>query len=448
MSYLCTDFLFLPAVNQKKLRPPCAVFNFYFFAMTYAETLHYLYAQSPDFQEAGRIAYKPGLGNALLLDERFGRPHRHFTSVHVAGTNGKGSTSHMLAAVLQSAGYRVGLYTSPHLCDFRERIKVNGAEIPEQHVVRFARQHREAVERIRASFFELTMMMAFDFFAQEKVDAAVVEVGLGGRLDSTNVITPALSIITNVGLDHTDLLGDTLEKIAREKAGIVKPGVPVVVGEYQPEVAHVFEQKAAECRAPLAFASRLRSRADTAAYPLDLHGDYQQRNLCTVLAALDSLRERGVFAFSQKNMEDGLRTAAALTGLRGRWEQLGDRPRVICDTAHNVHGLQQTMAQLAHTACGQLHIVFGMVADKDVNGAAALLTRSARYYFTQASTPRALPADTLADRCRAVGLQGEAYPTVALALRTAKKSAAPNDLIYVGGSTFVVADALTAYANG
>ncbi|MDR0566478.1 MAG: bifunctional folylpolyglutamate synthase/dihydrofolate synthase [Prevotellaceae bacterium] len=415
--------------------------------MTYAETLQYLYAQAPDFQEAGKRAYKPGLGNTLLLDEYFGHPHRRFTSIHVAGTNGKGSTSHLLAAVLQRAGYRVGLYTSPHLNDFRERIKVNGAEIPEQHVVDFAEKHKATVERIRASFFELTMMMAFDFFAQAKVDAAVVEVGLGGRLDSTNVITPALSIITNVGLDHTELLGDTLEKIAREKAGVIKPGVPVVVGEHQPEVARVFEQTAAERQAPLAFANRLRSAADTKKYALDLHGEYQQRNLCTALAALDCLRERGVFSFSQKNIEDGLRTAAALTGLRGRWEQLCDRPKIICDTAHNPHGLQQTMAQLARTPCGQLHIVFGMAADKDIDGAAALLPRNARCYFTQASTPRALPARALADRCRAAGLQGEAYPTVAQALQAAKASAAANDLIYVGGSTFVVADALKAYAT-
>jgi dihydrofolate synthase/folylpolyglutamate synthase len=415
--------------------------------MTYAETLQYLYAQSPDFQEAGKCAYKPGLDNTLRLDERLGHPHRRFTSIHVAGTNGKGSTSHMLAAVLQNAGYRVGLYTSPHLNDFRERIKVNGSEIPEQRVVEFAEKHKATVESIHPSFFELTMMMAFDFFAQENVNAAVIEVGLGGRLDSTNVITPALSVITNIGLDHTDLLGDTLEKIAREKAGIIKPGVPVVVGEYQQEIAHVFEQKAAECGSPLVFASRQHSVADTAKYELDLHGDYQQRNLCTVLSALDCLRERGIFSFSQKNIEDGLRTAAATTGLRGRWEQLCDNPKIICDTAHNVHGLQQTMAQLAHTPCEQLHIVFGMVADKDITGAIALLPRNARYYFTQASIPRALPAGTLADKCRTAGLQGEEYPTVAQALRAAKTSAAANDLVYVGGSTFIVADALKAYTS-
>jgi dihydrofolate synthase/folylpolyglutamate synthase len=415
--------------------------------MTYAETLQYLYAQSPDFQEVGKRAYKPGLDNTLRLDERLGYPHRRFTSVHVAGTNGKGSTSHMLAAVLQNAGYRVGLYTSPHLNDFRERIKVNGGEIPEQRVVDFAEKHRDTVERLHASFFELTMMMAFDFFAQEKVEAAIVEVGLGGRLDSTNVITPALSVITNIGLDHTDLLGDTLEKIAREKAGIIKPEIPVVVGEYQPEVAHVFEQRAAERRAPLVFASRQRSGGEAANYALDLHGDYQQRNLCTALAALDCLRERGVFSFSQKNIEDGLRTAAAVTGLRGRWEQLCDKPKIICDTAHNVHGLQQAMAQLAHTAYEQLHIVFGMVADKDISGAAALLPRNARCYFTQAAIPRAMPVHALAGECRAAGLQGEAYPTVAQALHAAKARAAANDLIYVGGSTFVVAEALKACAT-
>jgi dihydrofolate synthase/folylpolyglutamate synthase len=422
--------------------------SFYFFlGMTYAEALQYLYSQTPDFQKVGKLAYKPGLGNTLLLDEHFGHPHRRFASVHVAGTNGKGSTSHMLAAVLQSAGYKVGLYTSPHLNDFRERIKVNGIEIPEQRVVDFVEQHRAAVERIRPSFFELTMMMAFDFFAQEKVEAAIVEVGLGGRLDSTNVITPALSIITNIGLDHTDLLGDTPEKIAREKAGIIKPGVPVVVGEYQPEVAHVLEQKAAGCGAPLTFASRQYSCRDAARYKLDLHGSYQQRNLCTALAAIECLRQRSVFSLSQKNIEDGLRTAAAATGLRGRWQQLCGAPKIICDTAHNPHGLQQTMAQLAREEYGRLHIVFGMVAGKDIDSAAALLPRSALYYFTQASVPRAMPADAVAGTCRTAGLQGEAYPTVAQAMLAAVKNAAANDCIYVGGSTFVVADALEAYAN-
>ncbi|MDR1021755.1 MAG: bifunctional folylpolyglutamate synthase/dihydrofolate synthase [Prevotellaceae bacterium] len=415
--------------------------------MAYAEALRYLYAQTPDFQRTGKAAYKPGLGNTLLMDEYFGHPHRRFTSIHVAGTNGKGSTSHMLAAALQSAGYKVGLYTSPHLNDFRERIKVNGAEIPAQRVASFVEKRRAAVERIHPSFFELTMMMAFDFFAQEKVEVAVVEVGLGGRLDSTNVITPALSVITNIGLDHTDLLGDTLEKIAREKAGIIKPEVPVVVGEYQPEVAHIFEQKAAACSAPLVFASRRYSRRDTAGYELDLHGSYQQRNLCTALAALECLRQRGVFSFSKKNIEDGLRTAAAATGLRGRWQQLRSAPKIICDTAHNAHGLQQTMAQLAGEKYGQLHIVFGMVADKDVGSAVALLPRAARYYFTQASVARAMPAIEIADKCRAAGLQGEAYPAVEQALLAAIKNAAANDFIYVGGSTFVVADALEAYPN-
>jgi dihydrofolate synthase/folylpolyglutamate synthase len=415
--------------------------------MDYAEALQYLYALAPDFQKVGKPAYKPGLGNTMLLDAMFGHPHRRFTSVHVAGTNGKGSTSHMLAAALQRAGYRVGLYTSPHLNDFRERIKVNGAEIPPQRVAEFVEKRCAAVEHIRPSFFELTMMMAFDFFAQQEVDAAVVEVGLGGRLDSTNVITPALSVITNIGLDHTDLLGDTLEKIAREKAGIIKPGVPVVVGEHQPEVAHVFEQKAAACGAPLTFASLRYGSRDVAGYELDLYGSYQQRNLCTTLAALDSLRQRNIFSFSQQDVEDGLRTAAATTGLRGRWQQLCSAPKIVCDTAHNAHGLRQTMAQLAHENYGSLHIVFGMAADKDVDSAATLLPRAARCYFTQASVARAMPAGALADRCRAAGLQGEAYPTVAQALLAAIKNAAANDFIYVGGSTFVVADALEAHAT-
>jgi dihydrofolate synthase/folylpolyglutamate synthase len=385
------------------------------------------------------------LDNALRLDEYFGHLHHRFRSIHVAGTNGKGSTSHMLAAVLQTAGYRVGLYTSPHLIDFRERIKVNGEEISEQAVVDFTEKNKAAVEQIRPSFFELTMMMAFDFFVQKKVDVAVVEVGLGGRLDSTNVITPALSVITNIGLDHTDLLGDTLEKIAVEKAGIIKPNVPVVVGEYQEEVAHVFERRAAECSAPLVFASRECVREKE--YALDLHGDYQQQNLCTALTALRILRECNLFSFSETNVEDGLRHAAAITGLRGRWQQVGSNPAVVLDTGHNAHGLAQAMAQLSRLAYRRLHIVFGMVADKDIDSAIALLPKHAAYYFTQAAIPRAMQAEALAEKCRAIGLQGEAFPTVALALQAAKNSAAANDFIYVGGSTFIVADALKLHCK-
>jgi len=414
--------------------------------MTYPETLSYLYSQSPDFQSVGKKAYKPGLDNALRLDEHFEHPHRKFKSIHVAGTNGKGSTSHMLAAVLQTAGYRVGLYTSPHLIDFRERIKVNGEMISEQGVVNFVEKNRAAVERIRPSFFELTMIMAFDFFAQKKVDVAVVEVGLGGRLDSTNVITPVLSIITNIGLDHTDLLGDTLEKIAIEKAGIIKPNVPLVVGEYQPEVAHVFERKAHECSAPLTFADSLSAlNSQLSAITLDLHGDYQQKNLCTTLAALIELRQRNLFSFSDKNVEDGLRHAAAITGLRGRWQQVESAPAVVLDTGHNAHGLQQTMAQLQRLSCRQLHVVFGVVADKDVDSIVALLPTNAAYYFTQAAIPRAMSADVLAQKCCAMGLIGSSFSTVAHALQAAKKNAAVNDVIFVGGSTFVVADALKLY---
>ncbi len=441
--------------------------------MNYAETLTYLYSQSPDFQNVGKKAYKPGLDNTLRLDEHFGHQHRSFKSIHVAGTNGKGSTSHMLAAVLQTAGYRVGLYTSPHLIDFRERIKVNGEMISEQEVIDFAEKNREAVERIRPSFFELTMMMAFDFFAQKKVDVAVIEVGLGGRLDSTNVITPVLSIITNIGLDHTDLLGDTLEKIAVEKAGIIKPNVPVVVGEYQSEIAHVFEEKAKDCNISLVFASEVCSvdaslrggttkqslntsnassesrllryaRNDVA---LDLHGDYQQKNLCTVLTALDILRKQNIFSFSDKNIEDGLRHAAAITGLRGRWQVVENNPTMVLDTGHNAHGLSQTMAQLARLTYNRLHIVFGMVADKDIDSAILLLPKNATYYFTQAAIPRAMPAGVLVEKCRAIGLQGEAFSTVEQAIRAAKKNAAANDFIYVGGSTFVVADALKLYSK-
>ena len=435
--------------------------------MTYSETLSSLYALSPDFQNVGKKAYKPGLDNALRLDEHFDHPHRRFKSIHVAGTNGKGSTSHMLAAVLQTAGCRVGLYTSPHLIDFRERIKVNGEMISEREVVDFAEKHRAAAECVRPSFFELTMMMAFDFFARKKVDVAVVEAGLGGRLDSTNVITPVLSVITNIGLDHTDLLGDTLEKIAAEKAGIIKPHVPVVVGEYQPEVAHVFEQKARECGAPLTFAE-VNSQQSTvnshlphkpthpsgeavrqssivnrqSSITLDLNGDYQRKNLCTTLAALNVLRQRNLFSFSEKDVEEGLRHAAALTGLRGRWQQVQSNPAVVLDTGHNAHGLQLAMLQLAKVSCRRLHIVFGMAADKDIDSVVALLPKNAAYYFTQAATPRALPADVLTEKCRAAGLRGEAFSTVAQALQTAKQNAAPNDFIFVCGSGYVVGEGL------
>ncbi|MDR3296858.1 MAG: bifunctional folylpolyglutamate synthase/dihydrofolate synthase [Prevotellaceae bacterium] len=409
--------------------------------MNYAEAVQYLYSQTPDFQQLGKAAYKPGLDNMLRLDKYLGHPHRAFTSVHVAGTNGKGSTSHMLASVLQRAGYAVGLYTSPHLNDFRERIRVNGIPIAQQEVARFVAAHKAAVGQVQPSFFELTTAMAFCYFAQQKVDAAVVEVGLGGRLDSTNIITPALSIITNIGLDHTDLLGHTLEEIAAEKAGIIKSGVPLVVGEYQPEVAQVFERKASECGVPITFAS-LQEQPDISHYKLDLHGDYQQHNLRTVLAAIGILRQQKVFNISPRDIEDGLRTAAATTGLRGRWQQLCSAPKIVCDTGHNAHGLAQTMAQLSREKYEQLHVVFGMVADKDVDSAVSLLPKTASYYFTQASLPRALNADALAAKCRAIGLHGEAYPTVALALHAALHAASPRDFIYVGGSTFVVGEAL------
>jgi dihydrofolate synthase/folylpolyglutamate synthase len=413
--------------------------------MNYSETLRYLYGQYLDFQQHGRKAYKPGLDGARQLDALFGHPHRRYATIHVGGTNGKGSTAHLLAAVLQRAGYRTGLYTSPHLTDFRERIRVNGCKIPEADVVAFVAEHRAAVEPLRPSFFELATMMAFCHFAQQAVDVAVVEVGLGGRLDTTNVIAPLLSIITNIGLDHTDLLGGTLAQIAAEKAGIIKPGTPVVVGERQPEVAHIFAARAAACGAPLTFADQQEHNLQR--YPLDLRGGYQRQNLRTVLAALEVLRRRSPLAFTAQHVAEGLRTAAAATGLRGRWQQLGAAPKVVCDVAHNAHGLREAMAQLERERQGQLHIVFGMVADKDIDSALATLPADARCYFTQASTPRALPAEQLAAKGRGRGLQGEAFTTVAQALAAARGHAAAGDFIYVGGSTFVVADAL-AEAEG
>ncbi|MDR1226996.1 MAG: bifunctional folylpolyglutamate synthase/dihydrofolate synthase [Prevotellaceae bacterium] len=428
--------------------------------MNYEETVSYLYNQYPDFQNVGKRVYKPGLGNAITLDEYFGSPHKKFKSIHVAGTNGKGSTSHMLAAVLQAAGYKVGLYTSPHLVSFRERIKINGIEIPEQEIVDFVARHNEAIKRIRPSFFELTMSLAFDYFAREAVDVAVVEVGLGGRLDSTNIIHPQVSVITNIAFDHTDLLGDTLEKIAAEKAGIIKPNAPVIVGQRQDETQVVFEQKAREQKAPLLFADRqytmqrsevvkglqhfdvLNSFGKEYAVEVDLLGSYQRKNILTVLAAIELLQKDGTFHITDKNMVAGLRVAAKSTGLRGRWQLLQTHPMVVCDIAHNVDGLTQTMKQLQNQTYRKLHIVFGMVADKDVDGAIALLPKNAEYYFTQATSQRAMSAAVLAKKCEAIGLHGQVTPNVKNALQRAIKNAAGNDFIYVGGSTFIVADAL------
>ena len=408
--------------------------------MNYKDTLDYLYNSAPLFQQIGAGAYKEGLENTWALDEHFGHPHRSFRSIHIAGTNGKGSCSHTLAAILQEAGYKVGLYTSPHLIDFRERIRVNGQPVPEAYVIRFVEEERAFFEPLHPSFFELTTAMAFRYFAEEKVDVAVVEVGLGGRLDCTNIIRPDLCIITNISLDHVQFLGDTLEKIAGEKAGIIKPGIPVVIGETTPETRPVFQKKAEEVGAPIHFAEEEVKEVHPD-WEYELKGLYQEKNRRTLWAALPLLQEGG-YQISESDIQAGFAHVVELTGLMGRWQKLQEHPTVVCDTGHNVGGIQYIAEQLRRQVFRQLHIVIGMVNDKDVRGVLALLPREATYYFTQASVKRALPAGQLARLAAEAGLQGTCYPDVPSAVRAAQKESLPEDLIFVGGSSFIVADLL------
>lgn len=436
--------------------------------MTYQETLAWLYAQLPMYQRVGAVGFKKGLGNTEALAAALGHPENKFRSVHVAGTNGKGSSSHMVAAVLQSAGYKVGLYTSPHLREFTERIRVNGQELSPDYLVRWVESHRHLFDEIQPSFFEMCVALAFDYFAAEQVDIAVIEVGLGGRLDSTNIITPLVSLITNISYDHQAMLGNTLPEIAGEKAGIIKSGRPVVVSQTQPEVRAVFEQKAQQEGSPLLFATtryavQLAAGAAPAADPgtqlvdvlrggqpylqsveLGLLGDYQRLNLPGVLATLDELRAQG-FEISEAALRQGLREVTRLTGLRGRWSILGRRPLVVADTGHNEAGLQQVLAQLARLAYRQLHLVIGTVNDKDVAKVLALLPRAATYYFCQADIPRALPAAELAALAQAAGLVGEVYGPVPAAVAAARAAAGPDDVVFIGGSTFVVAEVAELY---
>ncbi len=429
--------------------------------MNYQQTLDYLFSQLPVFQRIGKAAYKADLNNTIALDEYFNHPHKTFKTIHVAGTNGKGSTSHMLASVLAKAGYKVGLYTSPHLKDFRERIRINGVVISEQEVVNFVEKNQPIFEKVKPSFFEMTVALAFDYFAREKVDVAVIEVGLGGRLDSTNIITPELSVITNISFDHTDLLGDTLPKIAFEKAGIIKSNIPVVISQTQPETEQVFRDKAKETNSPLLFADKVYKiikvddqnpnwqsfdiERNDGIYlkdiRLDLRGIYQKHNLPGVLLALDILKDKG-FSISDKHTKDGLAVASASTGLLGRWQTLQDKPMTICDTGHNIDGITQVLQQIAKVKREKLHMVIGMVGDKDIEGVLALLPKNAIYYFTKAAIPRALNELMLADKAACYNLKGNTFPTVKEALDAAKKNATPNDLIFIGGSTFVVAEAI------
>lgn len=418
--------------------------------MNYNETIEYLYSSTPVFERVGASAYKEGLGNTIALDNHLGNPHRLYKTIHVAGTNGKGSTSHTLAAILQKAGMKVGLYTSPHLVDFRERIRINGIQVPEQYVVDFVKDNREFFEPLHPSFFELTTAMAFKYFAEQKVDIAVIEVGLGGRLDCTNIISPVLSVITNISFDHTGFLGDTLEKIAGEKAGIIKPGTPVVIGEYTDETKPVFVKKAEEMNAPITFAQ---DKAGN--YPMpefELHGDCQEKNAQTILTACDELCRIGLLGANASDcISSGFAHVCEMTGLRGRWEKIQDSPLVICDTGHNLAGWEFLAPQIsrvyesrkAGNPAARLRIVFGMVDDKDITSVISLLPAEADYYFCQATTHRAIPVEKVVALASRHGLHGEGYDSVEKAYGKAMEDAEECDFIFVGGSSYVVADFLT-----
>lgn len=409
--------------------------------MNYQKTLDYFFERLPMFQRIGATAYKANLDNTIAICKLLNNPENKFKSIHIAGTNGKGSTSHMLASVLQSSGLKVGLYTSPHLKDFRERIKINGKMIPQQNVIDFVNKYIQqlAEEQIQPSFFEMTVGLAFDYFANEKVDIAVIEVGLGGRLDSTNVITPEISVITNISYDHTALLGNTIEKIAIEKAGIIKINIPVVIGETQTETKSIFIQIAKEKNAPIIFADK--SSFEYKNIETDLLGMYQQKNIKTVLASIDVLKKKG-FQISDKAICDGLKNVVKQTGLLGRWQILSQNPLCIADTGHNEAGIKEVVHQISQIPHQQLHFVIGMVNDKDISEILRLLPENAIYYFCKAKIPRALDAEDLKNQALVFGLKGNIYSSVAEAFSSAKQNADEKDLIFIGGSTFVVAEVL------
>lgn len=410
--------------------------------MNYQETTEYLFNSTPVFEKIGAKAYKPGLQTTHALDEHFGHPHHQYKTIHIAGTNGKGSCSHTIAAILQSQGYKVGLYTSPHLVDFRERIRVNGECLPEQYVIDFVEENRAFFEPLHPSFFELTTAMAFKYFAEQKVDYAVIEVGLGGRLDCTNIITPVLSVITNISFDHTQFLGNTLAEIAGEKAGIIKPHVPVVIGEYIEETRPVFEKVAGEHHSPILFAQ---DEDTTMEVDMELKGSYQERNRKTILAALKVLRQ--TMTISDEAIRNGFEHVCELTGLRGRWEKLGEAPLVICDTGHNLAGWKYLATQINDVDAQVKHIVFGMVDDKDVEHVLQLLRdklkNGVKFYWTQPSTKRAIPVEKLRDTALKYDLHGELYHSVKEAYMAAKANARNDDFVFVGGSSYVVADLLS-----
>ncbi|MSP85382.1 MAG: bifunctional folylpolyglutamate synthase/dihydrofolate synthase [Flavobacteriaceae bacterium] len=406
--------------------------------MNYQETVNWMFNQLPLYQLQGAIAYKEDLTNTILLTKYLGNPEENLKFIHVAGTNGKGSTSHLLASVLQEAGYKVGLYTSPHLKDFRERIKINGKEITEDFVCEFIAKHKNFFETNDLSFFEMTVGLAFDYFKKEKIDIAIIEVGMGGRLDSTNIITPLLSVITNIGKDHTQFLGTTFESIAREKAGIIKQNIPVIIGEYTSETKPVFLAKANEMQSEIYFASDLISEN----FPSDLIGAYQISNKKTALQALRILNSQNEFEVSEATIKAGFLNVVNNTGLQGRWQQLYSAPKVICDTAHNKHGLEIVLNQLKTEQFGTLHFVVGVVNDKDLHEILPLFPKNAIYYFCKPNIPRGLDATILSQKASKFGLHGKAYKSVSEAYKYAIQNATSTDFIYIGGSTFVVAEIL------
>ncbi|MCH5239728.1 MAG: bifunctional folylpolyglutamate synthase/dihydrofolate synthase [Muribaculaceae bacterium] len=428
--------------------------------LTYKDSLEFLYTQLPMFSRIGAAAYKPGLRRVINLSKFFGEPHKKFKSIHVGGTNGKGSTSHLLASVLQSAGYRVGLYTSPHLVDFRERMKINGKMIPKKRVVEFVEKWRESNYSGKPSFFELTMIMAFDWFAKEKVDYAVIEVGMGGRLDSTNIIAPELCVITNISHDHNQFLGATLEEIATEKAGIIKKRTPIVIGETQIETAPIFSERAKSVGSEITFADRTDDEIiieesekgygwdinyNGQTFYLPLGGDYQKKNIVTVLQAVKQLRVHGL-DIKDKALKKGIEQVVNKTGLAGRWMILSDKPLTIADTGHNIAGLTynfQQLATLLNRRGGKLRVVIGFVADKAIDKILGILPRDASYYLTNAKIPRALPVAQLKEKFLEFGIEGKSFPGVKEAYKEAQKEASEKDIIFIGGSTFIVADLLT-----
>lgn len=430
--------------------------------MTYQQTIEYLFSRLPMYSRIGAAAFKKDLTNTITLCAHLGNPHHKFKSIHVAGTNGKGSVSHMLAAILQTAGHKTGLYTSPHLKDFRERIKVNGEEINEKFITDFTENIKPLIEEIEPSFFEITVAMAFDYFAKQEVDVAVVEVGLGGRFDSTNIITPELSVITNIGWDHMNILGDSLGKIAFEKGGIIKPAIPVVIGETIAETKQVFENIASENNAPVHLATKERNvagwkwekneliieiaekgKTDHKKYQLDLPGIYQSKNLLTVLEACSVLKKLG-YDLDENQIRQGLQKTKRLTGLHGRWEIIHENPTIVLDVGHNEDGIKQIIQQIELTTHHELHIIIGMVKDKEIDTVLSLLPRSANYYFTQAHIPRALPAEILKEKAGEFNLKGKVIPDVNEAIKEARSKANKDDLILVCGSVFLVGEVNTS----